>query len=115
MIRAPVKERREVTARDLLNEILDGDRVVSTSPATFGERLGALAVLQAGHSPDEPGVVGLTDRRVIFAGQGGGRLVIDLVQVLERRVADGKGPRRDLWMKTVAGVVVIHGISPELE
>jgi hypothetical protein len=115
MIEAPVEELQDRPTANLLANLLGDQQILCTSPASFGERHGALAVLGAGHSPDEPGEVAVTDRGLLFVGRDGGRLTIGDEDVLDRRLAPAAGGRQDLWVRTRAGTAVLRGVSAELE
>ncbi len=87
------------------------EKLLCQSPALFGERHDALAVLARGHHADEPGVVAITERRLLFAGAGGSRLVVERHQIDAASLTTRADGSYDLRIVTQAGVAELRGVS----
>jgi hypothetical protein len=99
---------------ELSSELRDDERILCTSNAAFGERHGRLAVLARGHDPHEPGLLAITGRRLLFAGERGGWLVLEREQIASWALSPTPGERTELWADTPAGSFAIYDVSARL-
>ncbi len=108
------QDRRRALEVDIRGRVQPGEAVLCTSDALFGVRHGALAVLAVGHEPGEAGVLAITTRRLLFASERGGHLVIArdwIGSAMLRTTPDG---RRDLRIVTAAGAAELHDVSTQV-
>lgn len=91
----------------------DGERQLCLSRGELGVR-DRSAALGSGPRTSEPGVLALTDRRMLFVGDGGGRLSVTGSELRAWRVRRRLDGSRDLWASTAAGTAVVRRVSPEV-
>jgi hypothetical protein len=96
---------------ELFGRLLEpGEQVVFVTAACYGRREGKLAVLALGHRETDPGVLALTDRRVLFVGADSGRFALGRDDVRGATIeASDHGPLA-LRLPTTVGTALITGI-----